>query len=44
MTLRGTQKFTLPRIHHGHRLVVIARDFRAAGVRYARVRLTKVIR
>jgi hypothetical protein len=44
VTLRETQTITLPRVRHGHRLVVIARGFRAAGVRYARVRLTKVIR
>jgi hypothetical protein len=43
-TLRDTQTITLPRLRHGHRLVVIARGFRSAGVRYARVRLTKVIR
>jgi hypothetical protein len=44
VTLRDTQTITLPRIRHGHRLVVIARGFRSAGARYARVRLTKVIR
>ena len=44
VTLRDTQTITLPRIRHGHRLVVIARGFRSAGARCARVRLTKVIR
>ncbi len=44
MALQDTQTITLPRIRDGLRLVVTARGFRAAGVRYARVRLTEVIR
>ncbi len=44
MALEDTEAITLPRIRDGHRLVVTARGFQAAGVRHARVRLVEVIR